>query len=334
MRMKKKEILLLVAVILFTIAGLVFYYESKNIITTALIPYEEHGNTVYKVHLSDSTYYNKEYLEEGMQYISSIIDYIDINFKYDADYEKVKSYDVSKNIVANITITDADNKEKIIYTKSEALVDSRDTMEKLSLDDNVRIDYIKYNNLVNEIKSKYAISAKSMLTISYNVIYSSEEAGLSVAKRMVVDIPLSEQMINITKQNIVRNSDVYVGQSNNSIVNSIMSLLMILMFAVALLLLLVLILKVKKRISQESKYDRFIAKVLREYDSYITEAKGDNSITNKDVIKINSFKELLDVRNNIDKTIVYTKIDEDTSKFEIIDEEVYQYIARRKEMDD
>ncbi|MBQ9018842.1 MAG: hypothetical protein IJ097_00845 [Bacilli bacterium] len=333
MKLKKKELILLIATIVFTVAGLVFYYESKNIVTTSLIPYDEQGTANYKVHLSDNTYYNKDYLDEGMQYISSIIDYVDLDFRYIANYQGIKNYKVDKNIVANIKITDLDDNNKVIYTKTETLKEEHADLDKLSINDSIKIDYVKYNDLVNEIKSKYAISAKSTLSVSYNIIYSSEEEGLSTAKKMVVDIPLSEQMINITKENIARNSDVYVGKSTNSPINGIMSLLMILMFIFALASLIFFIMRVKDRISKESKYDRFINKVLREYDSYITETKEDNYITGKSVIEIGSFKELLDVRNNIDKTIVYTKIDDNTSKFQIIDEEVYEYVAKREEMD-
>lgn len=39
---------------------------------------------------------------------------------------------------------------------------------------------------------------------------------------------------------------------------------------------------------------------------------------------------LLDVRNNVNKTIVYIKLDDDTSKFEIIDDNtLYYYVAKR-----
>jgi len=53
----------------------------------------------------------------------------------------------------------------------------------------------------------------------------------------------------------------------------------------------------------------------------------------KDVIKVGSFKELLDVRNNIEKAIIYTKVDENTSKFQLIDEQIYEYLVTREEMD-
>ena len=80
-----------------------------------------------------------------------------------------------------------------------------------------------------------------------------------------------------------------------------------------------------------SKYDKFISKALKQYDSYITEAEHET--TNKgNSVKISSFRELLDVRNNTNKTIVYIRLDDDTSKFEIIDgDTLYYYLAKRSD---
>ena len=102
---------------------------------------------------------------------------------------------------------------------------------------------------------------------------------------------------------------------------------------VTLILVVALITEVRKRISKESKYERYIKKLLRDYDSYITEATSGSYEKGKPVIKVESFKELLDVRNNVEKTIVYVKVDNDTSKFVIIDNEVYEYVVKRGEMD-
>lgn len=333
MKKSKGEILLFVAIIFFVVAGIFFYHESKTLIVATEIPFQEIGTTSYKVYLTDNTYYDQEYLDEGMQYISSIIDYVDVDFKYNANYEGIKAYSVDKNVIADIKITDTDDKDKVIYSKTETIKKEHLDANDLNIDENIKIDYKKYNNLVNDIKTKYGISANCVLTVTYNIIYASQKDGLSTAKKLSIEIPLSKQMINIKKGENINISDIYTAQSSQSILNGIMTLCMVLMIILAILATLSLIKKVKKRISEESKYDRFIAKILKEYDSYITETVEDTQLTNKEVIKINSFKELLDVRNNIDKTIVYTKVDEDTSKFQIIDEEIYEYVVTRKEMD-
>lgn len=335
--MKKRdkiEIVLFIATILLAGAAAFFYSQSQQVVMTTEIPYSETGTTNYKVYLSDNTYYDKEYLDEGMQYISSIINYVDVNFKYNAIYENIKEYEVNKNVVATITITDSDDNNNIIYTKTDTLKDEKNNLKDLNIDENIKIDYIKYNSLVNEIKTKYGISAECTLKVDYNLVYSSKKDGLSAVKKLSVSMPLSKQLINIKKGEYINDSGIYTGQAVNSTLNGIMTLCMIIMLLLASSTLAALVLRIRDRIKKESKYDRFIKKVLKEYDSYITEAAEDNYIPKKEIIKINSFKELLDVRNNIDKTIIYTKLDDDTSRFQIIDEEIYEFIVTREEMDD
>ena len=41
----------------------------------------------------------------------------------------------------------------------------------------------------------------------------------------------------------------------------------------------------------------------------------------------------MDVRNSVEKAIIYVKENENTSKFMIVDEEVYVYKVTRNEMD-
>ena len=333
MKKNKNEIFLLVGAVIFVFIGIFFLAKSQNVNTIVEIPYEEVSSVNYKVYLNDKTYYNKDFLEEGMQYISSIIDYVDLNFNYNAEFQGVDSYQVKKIVTADVKIVDRDNPDKIIYSKNETIKEENEDLDKLNILDEIKVDYGKYNGIVNEIKTKYAISAKSMLTVSYNIIYSSEKDGLSNSKVMNVEIPLSEQMINISKPNSTRVQDIYRGNDKDTFKSVIMIILMLLMFIIAIILGIILVRKVRERISSESKYDRYIAKILREYDSYITEAKEENSLPYKDIIKVGSFKELLDVRNNIEKAIVYTKVDENTSKFQLIDEQIYEYTVTREEMD-
>ena len=112
-----------------------------------------------------------------------------------------------------------------------------------------------------------------------------------------------------------------------------MFVLAILFATLTLLSIVILVLVVKNRISKESKYDRYIAKLLKEYDTYITESKEAKIDTAKNLIKITSFKELLDVRNNLDRPIIYDKINENKSRFVIISDEVYVFEVARKDMD-
>ena len=333
MKKDKISIALIISIIAFIIAAFFFWNQSKQIVVTSEVPYTEDGSSSYKVYLDENEYYDTEYLDENMQYISSIIKYVEIEFKYSATYADVKDYRVTKEAVATVSITDDSDANKVIYTKKEKIKEDKASLDDLIIDDTLKIDYKKYNSLVNKMKTKYGISASSNVRIDYKITFMSNDGSISNAKKLSVDIPLSKQMITIKNAKPIKEEGVFTTVDNNSILNLMMAIFAVLMIVFAGFDFIMLVARITKKISDESKYDRFIKKALREYDSYITESKDESFLPNKPIVKLSSFKELIDVRNNIDKTIIYTKINNNTSKFEIIDEVVYEYTVTREDME-
>lgn len=330
--MKKKEILLLVISIILVGTCFVLYNKSQDMVVLDEIKYNETGSVHYKVHLNDKTYYGTDYLDEGMQYISSIIDNIDLNYKYSANFDKQDKFDILTNLTAVIRITDTQN-GKVIYTKSETLKNDKTSKDNIDVNENMTLDFKKYNELANEFKTKYGISANCKLDLNYVVQYIDEKTGINQSKLITTTIPLSEQMINISKSEDINNNSYIVVSTKKSIYNTILFIGAIVLLVLASLCIVKLIDTVRKRIDSESKYDRFIKKILKEYDAYITISETDYTDNEKNKIVIATFKELLDVRNNLEKPIVYYKIDENNSKFSIISDEIYEYKVTRKEMD-
>ena len=78
-----------------------------------------------------------------------------------------------------------------------------------------------------------------------------------------------------------------------------------------------------------------INKILKEYDELIVMTKDGYEITeNKTILKVSSFKELLDARNTLNKPIIYTKINNVKSEFVVEDESViYKYIMKEADFE-
>ncbi len=333
MKRDKIEISLIISIIAFIIAAFFFWNQSKQAVVKSEIPFNEYGNSSYKVYLDSNEYYDKEYLGEGMQYISTIIKHVELGFNYNATYSDIKGYELYKSVVANIVVTDSEDNNKVIYTKKEKILEEKKLVDELQINDTLKIDYKKYNSLVNAMKTKYGISANCALDVDYNIVYTSKDGSITNAKKLSVSIPLSKQMINITKGSAIAEDGLYTIVDTNSVFNTIMVICTILMVVFSGVDITVLIMRTNSRINKESKYDRFLKKALKEYDSYITQSKDESFLPDKPVIKVGSFKELLDVRNNIDKTIIYTKLSEDSCKFEIIDEVIYECVVTRQDLE-
>ena len=331
--MKKKEIILLVVSIVLAVTCFTLYGKSKDMVVLDEIKYNEIGSLHYRVHLNDKTYYGTDYLEEGMQYISSIIDSIELNYNYNAKFDRYDKFDITTSLNANINIVDSQS-GKTIYTKSETLSNNTSQKKDIAIVEKQILDFKKYNQLANEFKTKYGISAECKLNLNYVIQYKDEKTGINQSKLMTVTIPLSEQMINISKSEDLNNDASYIISTKKSTLNTIFFVISIVLLLATALCIVKLMDTVKKRIDSESKYDRFIKKVLREYDAYITISDSDYKDDNKKKLVITTFKELLDVRNNLEKPIIYHKIDKNTSKFSIISDEIYEYKITRKEMDE
>lgn len=334
MKKNRGEIVLGIIIGILTLVSLFFYNQSKTITTISNIDYTEEGKLNYKVYLNENSYYKEEFLGEGMQYISSIINNITVNYKYNIDYDTDKKFIVNRRVLANIKITDSEDNNKVIYTKQEELLNDKYNDSKvIDLSDELKIDYSKYNHLTNEFKTNYGINADCNLIIDYIVDYKSTDKDISQSKTMTMTIPLSKQMIVINKSNDINESSSYEGETKDSFVNKLMFALAVLFASIVLILVIILILIVRKRIQKESKYDRYISKLLKEYDTYITESSETRIDGAKNLIKTTSFKELLDVRNNLDRPIIYNKVNNDTSRFIIMSDEVYVFEVNRRDME-
>ena len=333
----KKNITYIFLIIVLVFISIIFADRSYRLKKYESLSYKETIATSYRVYLDDDSYYNTPYLDEGMQYISNIIDYVDVTFSYINSFADSLTYNAETKAEAIVTIEDTDDNNKVIYKNTEVIENTKkdsDTSGTINKVKNFKIDYAKYNKITNEFKTKYGISAKCNLRINYYVNYTGKYKGLNNISRntvMYLDIPLSEQMINITKNAPAINNSSFDGTSSNTATNTILYVLAIICDLIALVFLFKVVSN-KIAVSKEtSKYDKFINKTLKQYDSYITEAEHET--TNKEnMVRISTFRELLDVRNNINKTIVYIRIDDNTSKFEIIDgNTLYYYVANRED---
>ena len=334
MKKSRSEIILIVIIAVLTLVSLFFYNQSKTITTISKINYKEDGSLNYKVYLNENSYYSEQFLGEGMQYISSIINNITVNYNYNIKYDTDKKYNINRKVLANIKITDSDDNNKVIYTKQEELLnDNYKESNDINLSDEIKIDYGKYNRLTNEFETNYGINADCNLIIDYVIDYKSTDDDISQNKVMTMTIPLSKQMIVINKSNDINESSSYIGETKESFINKLMFVLAVLFLSLVLVCACILVYLIKKRIKKESKYDRYIAKLLKEYDTYITESKETQLDDKKNIIKTTSFKELLDVRNNLDRPIIYDKVNNNQSRFIIVANEIYIFEVNREDMD-
>ena len=117
----KRNIMSIFLIIVFVFISVILADKSYNLKNYESLSYKETIATNYKVYLSDNSYYNTQYLDEGMQYISNIIDYVDVTFSYITNFADSLNYNAKTRAEAVVTIVDPDDNNKVIYTSTEAL---------------------------------------------------------------------------------------------------------------------------------------------------------------------------------------------------------------------
>lgn len=172
---------------------------------SASVGYSESGNADYTVYLKDNTFYDTKYLTSGMQYVASLINTINTKFNYEIHSDNNIDYKYKYRIMGNLQIMDPTDKTKILYTKEETLlseVEEEINSNNFVINEDVIIDYGKYNNLVNAYKREYGLSVNSELIltmyITVNGVSDISSDNLSKNNKLQISIPLSEQTVDIS----------------------------------------------------------------------------------------------------------------------------------------
>ena len=346
--LKHRFKVLVLSILTFTLLTISIYliYSSLNIKTVTnktLLTYNENSNIDYKVYLKPNNYFTEPYLESGKQYISSIIDYIDINYKYALSASKDFNASYKYKIVATINAAykvDTNNVKQVWskeYVLKESELINKDNYNNFIIDENIQINYDEYNTIINNFKKDYMLSVDSSLNVALLVYVAGEyvpaDKAFNINETLNVEIPLSQQTINI-KSNFKENNnnnivqDYKVGRFNNLFV----FFSAIVMLIIGLIILTITIVLVIREDRKQSKYIKNLRKILHDYGDIIVEAKNAPELVKDKSIEVKSFNELVNAQIEVKAPIVFSEIKiNEKGLFVLIDKETIYYYYLKAE---
>ena len=303
---------------LFLILGLIiclfkaFDYTQKEEIT-----YRETSTVNYKVYLKDNNFYETQYLEDGMAYVASLIDKIHINYDYLLTSNTKDAIDINYKIVAKLTIG-SQNNSKVFFEKEYDLTDLvKDKMinsNSYHINREAIIDYNYYNDLANEFRASYAVNTVSNLEVQLRVEEKNSENNnhkMNNSSVTSLTIPLSEQEINIAmKEKQVNDVKTLIEESKYYVKSEEFYIISGVLLALLLTQITFLIRYFIKKHRKLSKYDKYIKRLLTGYDRIIVEVKTPHNKDRYEIIRVNDFQELIDVRDNTKEHINYYVVEE------------------------
>lgn len=312
------------------ITSTLFISNNKN----AYVGYTEEGKVIYRAYLADNDFYEEEYLNGSHAYVASLINKMTADFSYDVKMEIDNvNFQYTYKIDAQLIVKDKESKTKIYDSFHEVLYEetSDSSGDELNVKKLVEFDYQKFNKKADEFNRTYNLkNTENILLVKmtinvigmcesfqndnqdvYTITLSLPLMQTVVSPSVSATVPTGEQKI------IVKDVSSFKNLKISAIVLGCLDLLAI------IILVLYIILSIDKHID----YARKVKKLVSNYDSYIQQILTPFDFSGYQVLKINSFKGLLEIRDTVQSPLLmYENEDKTCSQFFITTAEKVLYL--------
>lgn len=286
-----------------------------NVIQTkAIFSYNETSQLDYNVSLKKNNYFEQQVLPSGQQYITSIIDNVNMDYKYNFsathNFSGVYSYKIYARVSADYNLDN--NTSKQVWTKDYTIVEEKQktiaNQSFFSISENVSLNYDKYNKIINNFKRDYmlAINAKVdvIMDISVNTDYNGKQVKDSA--RLLTSIPLAEQTIEINKEyKATDNGNITtknVIKRFNNIFTFILGIIVGLFGIIILIIQFIIILMDEKR---QTSYIKKLKKYLHDYEDIIATSKEAPKTKGLNVIEVVKFEDIVNAQDDLRVPIIF-----------------------------
>ena len=305
--------LFFVLIIILFVFGVLSIFHSLEFDGVENIHFTEKGNVDYKVHVKENDFYDSEYLDKNMSYVASLINDVRINFNYSFVADAKLDFNANYDVIARLIVSDSTTKTNFYdksYTVSENITLQEKDINHYTINKDVVIDYDYYNDIANNFKSKYNVSTDSYLLVEFKVNKSSNKINLKESTTILsLNIPLSQKAVTIEmNSNNIKNEENIVIPKKIKVIKYHYLVLGIIFIIIGIIAFIKLFLFINKSLVKKSPYDKELSKILKEYDRFISIAKKIPNLEEYKRTDINSFYELLDVRDSVNKVIMFYEI--------------------------
>ena len=311
--------------LLFLVLCIVFIFKAIDYELGGGITYSEYTSNDYSVCTSENGIYKGTCLERDLEYISSITENIQATFDYEALFSKKNSYKANYYVIGKLKIFDKADSTRVRYTKEDVLVHStslESNSEVASFSVDVDVDFINYSNIVKDYNSKIGLVSSGELEVALYL----EENDVS-RKISYITIPLTEEAFMIKTSNLDNQNQLVISNKEEKVVDPVYLFIAVVSMIMDVLLFIYLVNFIKMGLNSDNEYNTKLKAILKEHDDIIVNTISRYVIPDGyKVVELESFQELMDARNSLEKPIVYERINNIKSKFYLEDDKtIYLY---------
>lgn len=303
----------LIILVLFIISIVLLYFGliKKEYID---VKYSEDNAINYKVYLHENNYFTTPYLEENRTYITNLIDYLDIDFKYNLKLSEKINGNYKYSILAKVKANKPNGEKGYYWSKDYVLIPPKSVQinnsDNLSVVENVKVNYNKYNDILSSFKKEYSIAPEGILDIVLNV--ESEGTGevftepIDISSEMSLSVPLLEKAVeaNISKNAKSNNNTITMVDRSYAIYHNLATILGLIVLVITIVMIIITFRK-RHQYNEENVFDVTLNKILASHDSIIANVATLPDITDMNLIEVTTFSELIDVYNEVRMPINY-----------------------------
>jgi hypothetical protein len=316
-----QSLIIVVLSLLVLTSSIVAYRLNK----TYYIDYTEGGSIDYNVFLKENEFFEDSYLGKDQSYVASLIDRIMANFNYEMDIDDDDvNYRYSYRINSKLEIID-DTSGVAIFDPVETLVEvnnqAQNSQKRLSIKELVVLNYDEYNNLASKFIETY-----SLTNVTSNIVVTMEVDVLSDCNAMAgssVDnfsselrIPLTTKTVNIKMTSTVPEGEEKMLACTRGAGSEVFKTGAIVFGVADLFFILFLVAFIYLTRTEDITYTARVKKILTQYKSYIQRINNLFNTSGYQVILVNTFDEMLEIRDTIQAPILmHENADKTCAKF-------------------
>lgn len=330
-------IIIMLVVVLIGCLSLTFQKEY-------VVHYTDNSNLDYNVYLKPNNFYKNSFLPKDKNYISTLIDYIDAKFDY--TFKSTEDFDLEYTYYMKADVLVNNSKGKNIFKQEETIINKKSfndvSNNTFSIDENVKIDYAKYNRLASDFISSYDLQADSKVVISLyvDVLGKHAEFDKELKDKAVIslEIPLTNKTIDITMDyELTNNVDEVFQYKSTMISNPVLFTVSVIFAVLDVAGIAAIIVYVISHRDCKTIYAHKLKRILRDYDRYISETNNFKRTDFGNDLRteyVKSFDAIINIRDSLEKPILYheEKVGERAVFYIIDDKVVYIYVMRAFDM--
>ena len=329
-----------VIIAVITLAVLISALVSYQLNSTYYIGYTENGSIDYDVFLKENEFFENPHLESNQSYVASLIDKIIANFNYEIDMDaEGVNYQYSYYIDARLEIIDNSSGVAIFDPEYELVSvqnKTQNSSNRLTVNEIVILNYDEYNSLANRFLETYSLSnttSNIVVTLHVDVLSDCRAFSGSAAETYSSElrIPLTTKTVNIKMTSSVPDEEAKMiactrGAGSEVFKTTAIVLGVVDVFAIALLAAFVYFTR-----TEDITYTARVKKILSQYKSYIQKINNLFEMSGYQVIMVDTFDEMLEIRDTIQAPILmYENEDKTCAKFIIPTDSKLLYLYQIK----